>query len=63
MDNMVQMSNYDRLHTDKAWGNFWKFDNSNNKRKTKNNVRSTWGPFTGQEKPKNSPLWNKFTLQ
>jgi len=40
--NVFVKFSYDRLCIDKALGNFRKSD--------KNNVRSTWRPFPGQER-------------
>jgi len=41
------MFNYDRLHIDRALGNFGKSDNNNNNnnKNSKNNVPSAWDPF------------------
>jgi len=46
MGNVYMKFNYDRLHTDKALGNFRKSDNNNN-------IRSDWGHFLG---PKIGPM-------
>jgi len=45
--NVCVKFNYDRLRIDKALN--WKSDNNKNKNNTKNNVRSTWGPFPSPE--------------
>jgi len=46
--NVYVKFNYNRLHIDKALGN-WKSDN--NKNKNKRNVRSVWEPFPGPKMP------------
>jgi len=46
--NVCVKFHYDRLHIDKALGNFTKSDNNNNSNKNnKNNVRSATVPFPG----------------